>query len=101
MQCQHCCCVDVQHKLIISLINKHSGNREVGYTLAAGPNCVIYKDLSTLLTEDGVIHEIIVDQCSKHDHQYFTRRLLDGPLEQEIDSNTSKEEGPPTPQDSP
>jgi hypothetical protein len=86
--------------LITALINEHNGNREVGYTLAVQPNQVIYKDLSALLAEEEVIYEVIVDQCSHHDYQYFTCRLLDGPFEQEIDSNTS-EEGPPTPEDLP
>jgi hypothetical protein len=88
----------MQRKLITALINEHNGNREVGHTLAVRPNQVIYKNLPTFLTEEDVIHEVIVDQGSHHNYQYLTCRLLDGPFEQEIDSNTL-EEGPPTPKD--
>jgi hypothetical protein len=84
----------------MALFNKHNGNREVGYTLAVQRNQAIYKDLSALLAEEEVIHEVIVDQCSHHDYQYFTCRLLDGPFEQENDRDTL-EDGPPTPEDSP
>jgi hypothetical protein len=67
-QSQHCRCINAQRELITALINEHSGNREVGYTLAAQPNRVIYKDLSALLIEEGAIYEVIVDQCNKHDY---------------------------------
>jgi hypothetical protein len=96
-------CTVVQRRLVTSLINKYNKDREVGYTLDVQPNCIIYEVLSALLTEEGVIYKIFIDQCDKHDYPYYIRILPDGPFEQVIDSNneTSEEEGPPTPEDLP
>ncbi len=95
-------CIITQHRLVTSLINKYNKDREVGYTLNVQPNRVIYKVLSALLTEEGVIYEIFIDQCDKHNYCYCICILPDGPFEQVTDSNdkTSEEEGPSTPKDS-
>jgi hypothetical protein len=99
----HYRCIIAQRRLFTSLINGYNKDREVGYTLDAQPNRVIYKVLSALLTEEGVIYEIFIDQCDEHNYCYYIRILPDGPFEQVIDSNnkTSEEEGPPTPKDLP
>jgi hypothetical protein len=96
-------CIFAQHRLVTSLINEYNEDREVGYTLDVQPNHIIYEVLSALLTEEGVIYKIFIDQCDKHDYRFYIRILPDALFEQVIDSNdeTSEAEGPSTPEDSP
>jgi hypothetical protein len=96
-------CSVAQRRLVTSLINEYNKDREVGYILDVQPNCIIYKVLSMLLTEEGVIYEIVIDQCDKRNYRYYICILTEGPFEQLIDSNneTSEEEGSPTPKDLP
>ncbi len=94
-------CIVAQRRLVTSLIKEYNEDREVGYILDVQPNRVIYEVLSALLTEEGVIYKIFINQCNEHDYRYYIRNLPDGPFEQVIDSKdkTCEEEGPPTPED--
>ena len=61
-QSVHHLCIVAQRRLVTSLINKYNEDREVGYTLEVQPNRVIYEVLSVLLTEEGVIYKIFINQ---------------------------------------
>jgi hypothetical protein len=103
MQSQHHQCITAQHEFIGKPIGEYYESKEVGYTLFVQPNYVYYEILSEILSEEEVIHKVIVAQRSDSSSLFYTRKLPDGPFEETTDwRDDILEEGcPPTPKDLP
>jgi hypothetical protein len=98
-QNQHHHCIEVQRKLITSLIREYGTGYFISYTLAVRLNYVWYKFLPELLSVEEMIYKVILEQISKQVCHFYTWILPDG-LFKEVTGwrdDPSDNKSPPTP----